>query len=371
MSNNLIFFDRSRSQADWQCSRRRYLNYDLDGRGIVPEDDAYALMFGTAIHTGIASMAQGQLDGGIDIDAIAAAATNQVSEHLTQAGKLAEFVQEQSTLAEGMLRGFHVHVWPRLMQQYPKILAIEQEMSYQYGNTLFMAKPDLVVADTTGTIFYLEWKTTSSKKEEWVNSWNTAVQLHATTRAIEASLGESIGAVQVIGLYKGYISYGKQSSPLIYAYKRSGTPPFSKDDIAYEYKAGYKRYPTWELPGGVKAWIAGMPEDILSSQFPCTPPIFINDDLVESFFAQRNIREQEIAMAKGMLVLAPDEETTQAILNTSFPQTFSECSPAWGTGCPYKRICFGDVARPLEQGFMVRESHHAIEADIWKAENAT
>lgn len=364
----LILWDRSRATRDWECERARYLNYEFSGRGIVPEAEAYELAFGTAAHTAIANIAQGHLAGDIDIDRIAVDAANAVRDHLAKAGKLADFVNEQSCLIEGMIRGFHLHMWPRLMAQYPKILAIEQEMSYAFGATLFMAKPDLVVADTEGAVVYLEMKTTSSKKEEWINSWNSAIQLHATSRAIEASLGEAIGAVQVIGLYKGWLNYGKQGSPFCYAYRRNGSPPFSKDEVSYEYKAGFRRNPVWEQEGGVKSWVASMPMEVLSNQFPCTPPIFVRDDLVERFFHQRNIREQEIQMALTLLDGMPADDQIQ-LLDTAFPQNFSKCRPSWGHSCPYEIICHGSISDPLKAGFLPRVSHHLIEVATHQAED--
>lgn len=332
------------------------------GIGIVPDTEAYELTFGTAIHTGIAEIGKGQLAGDIDIDVIASAAATEISEFLKKSHP-DEYIHEQATLVEGLLRAFHKYLWPKLMELYPKILAIEQEMSYQYESTLFMAKPDMIVADKDGTVFYLEWKTTSSKREEWVTSWNTAIQLHATTRAIEASFGESIGAVQVIGLYKGYFAYNKLSSPLVYAFKKNGSPPFSREEISYEYKAGMRRTPVWEMDGGVKAWVASMPESILASQFLCTPPIFVRDEMVDSFFEQRYYREQEINLAKQMLANIDDEEAKANILAVAFPQRFDQCHPAYGRPCAYERICHGSVLEPLKAGFRLRESHHAIERE--------
>lgn len=362
MSNNLILVDRSRCVTDWQCPRRRYLNYDYEGKGIAPASAALELQMGIILHDSLAAIATSHPD--VDIDAIAHKAYEDMFAFLmkgspNEAEKL--FAIEQATLVEGLLRGFYKHQWPRLIAQYPKILAIEQEMSYAYGRILYMSKPDLVAVDKNGEVTYIEYKSTSTKREEWIASWETAIQLHSTTRAIEHALGERIGHIVVQGLYKGSYSYGKQGSVFCYCYKRSGQPPFSRDEISYEYKAGFKRFPVWELEGGVKAWVERMPEDVLSEQFPVTPPIFVNDDQVEAFFAQRNVREQEIEMAKGILSVTDDKETHQLVLNTSFPQRFDQCSPAWGKPCPYKRICFGQVDKPLEQGFEWRQPHHAIE----------
>ena len=374
MSTNLIPVDRSRTVSDWVCKRRRYLNYELYGRGIVSTNEPLALVMGTIIHTALAEIALATMAmGDVDIDIIAYKAQQDMFAHLSKDVNVEEgltFAKEQAALVEGLIRGFHRHVWPRMLNQYPKIIAVEQEMPYTYGRLLFMAKPDLVAVDTNGEVVLPEYKSTSSKQDSWINSWATAVQLHSTTRAIEAALGEKISRVVVQGLFKGFLSYSKQNSPFCYAYRKNGQPPFSADQIAYEYKAGLKRFPTWELDGGVKAWVEGMPEDLLANQFPATPPIFVNDDLVESFFAQRNTRETAIHTAMEQLEGETNEPTRTAILNAVFPQTFAECSPAWGTGCPYRRICFGEVTKPLEQGFVLRISHHAPEAAAWAAEDS-
>lgn len=638
MGRNLIPVDRSRSVTDWTCGRKRYLNYELDGFGIVPEDEPKELAMGSILHTSLAAIAEGQLAGDIDIDSIASTAKQGVLKHFldphsasvmpSRSDKEELYAKEQSTLVEGLIRGFYKYQWPQLMAMYPKILAIEQEMPYTYETLLYMSKPDLVAATPEGQVAYIEYKSTSSKKPEWINSWNSAIQLHSTTRAIESHLGERIDHVVVQGLYKGYEAYGKQSSPFClvpetkvltanlewvtlgsikegdelvgfdeypvdgdaknptrywkgsntnkigraflpcskvtlsngssvtcsnehkwltgqsgnglgasttrwtstkhlrsstkfglrasrivkliepwqegtskdigylegaydgegylthvnstrdvpylamgfsqkpgkvmdrvskllkeigvkyhgpygpvddrsagsllinkrvdvmralgiirpqrlldkfkvdhlgilrtefeplvvvsvedvgvkevvtietstktfvaeglashncYSYARKGTPPFSTDQISYEYKAGFQKSPVWEMAAGVKGWVAGMPDDVLVTQFPITPPIIVNEDLVEAFFAQRNIREQEIQLALSMLEDC-DEEARQFILNTSFTQRFDQCSPAYGKGCAYKQICFGPPsANPLEHGFTYRKSHHAIE----------
>jgi hypothetical protein len=133
-------------------------------------------------------------DKPVPIDEIASAAYKQVYQNIAGAEivlpETQEFAAEQGTLIEGMLRGFYKHVWPRLMAQYPKVIAVEQEMEYKLVNEegleiVFMAKPDLIVEDKNGDLVYLEYKTTSSKKENWVNSWETAVQLHSSILATE------------------------------------------------------------------------------------------------------------------------------------------------------------------------------------------
>ena len=321
---------------------------------------------GTCVHDGLAAIARG-----LPIDDIANTAQKQMFEALTiqTSGEVSEidFANEQAALVEGILRGFYKYVWPRLMVEYPVIKCVEVELTYEHDGLTFMSKPDLVVVGVNweGELTYIEYKTTNSKTDEWVNAWDTAIQIHSSIRAIEATTNEKVANVTVIGLYKGFESYGKQSSPFCYAYKKIGTPPFTETLVQYEYKTGFKRYPTWELEGGVKAWVDGMPDEVLGKQFLQTPPIFVKDDMVDTFFKQRAIREHEIIMANVMLKdETVDEETKRFVLNTTFPQRFDQCKPGYGRlkPCEYMRICHGHVVDPLNEGFEYRVPHHELEA---------
>lgn len=369
----LIVYDRSRTVTDWECPRRRFHQYESGGRGLVPGGLALELYLGTAIHDGLAAIAiQWKEGGAADINLISSTAREQILSALQGSGtgtqEEFEFAAEQAALVEGILLGFYRQVWPSLLTRYPKILLVEQEMEFRHDGLVFMSKPDLVLEDLEGEAVYVEYKSTSSKKEEWVNSWNTAVQLHSTIRAIETTLGRKVGSVIVVGLYKGYQSYGKQNSPYCYCYRRAANPPFMEEDLLYEYKAGYKRYPTWDLKGGTREWVEGMPESLLGGQFLQSPPIFVKDHLVDTFFTQRGIRENQIAAAHRVLLdetLPPDMR--ERLLNHAFPQNFSECTPSFGRACAYRILCHGNVSDPLSSGFQWRESHHELERELQAA----
>ena len=362
------YVDRSRITTDWQCPRKRYLQYHLGGRGVVPATTSIELFMGSTLHDGLARIADG-----MDIDEVASTAQRAMYDSLSQVlpGEIPDadtltFAAEQAALVEGLLRGFHRHAWPRLLQQGWRIIAVEQEMIYRISKHMhFMSKPDLILEDPEGSWWYVEHKSTSSKKSQWVDSWATAVQLHSGIKAVEETLGHPVTGVIVSGLYKGYESYGRQNSPFCYAYVRSGNPPFTADQVQYEYKAGFKRQPTWELPGGVRAWVEAMPEAILADQFPQAPPIFVKDELVEAFFRQVKQREEIIHSAVLSIQTAEKvggkEEHIQAWLDSDFPQKFDQCQPAWGRGCQFRRICHSRVDNPLEQGYTVREPHHEAE----------
>lgn len=353
----LILYDRSRVTTDWSCPRKRYWQYEHQGRGIVSGNTSLELYLGTALHDGLSAIARG-----LDIEVVATTAQKEVLQSLLQdtTGDVVEvdFASEQAALVEGLLRGFYMHCWPRILGQ-GKILFIEEEVTYEHNGLVFMSRPDLVIEREDGQVVYVEYKSTSSKKEGWVNSWATAVQLHSTIEAIKASKGVEVNEVLVQGLYKGFESYGKQSSPFCYGYHRNGNPPFTASETLYEYRAGFRRIPTWEMPGGVKAWVERMPANVLTDQFPQVPPIFVNEDLIRNFFNQRAVREHEIDMALDLL--KGNDAASEEILNTAFPQRFDQCHPYFGRSCQFLKLCHGHSDNPLKEGFEYRMPHHELE----------
>jgi len=365
MTHPLIFYSQSSVGTDWECARKRYLGSEFMGQGLAINETSLPLLIGEVLHAGLAAIAHG-----IDIDSIAEEAVAQIKATLLAAEYVSPeeetYAAEQAALTEGMLRGFYRTVWPRLMSQY-EIVKIEGEQIYRHndegkpdpdGSFVFMSKPDLIVRDKEGTLWYIEYKSTSSNKEAWTNSWGSAVQLHSGIRAVEQALGEPVTGVIVQGLYKGYVASGKSTSPFCYGYFKAGEPPFTRDRWSYTYVAGYKKYPVWEREGGVKRWVDEMPESILAEQFPQVPPIFINNDRIDAFFRQRALREDRIAVAASDLRTEISDHNKQLIADAVFPQNFSKCSPSFGYGCQFQRICHGPERDPREFGFQLRDTSH-------------
>lgn len=374
----IIRHSRPRAEADWECPRQLYYLREFDGIGLSPDIESLEMFFGTSIHDGLAAIAS--MHPKVDIDAIGEAAFQQVRENLLKNGEgtdeeIDNFASEQGCLAEGLLRGFYKQAWPALLRRYPKILAIEQDVIFRHDETgasnpdgrfEFHAKPDLILSTEDGSeVVYNEYKTTSNKKEKWINSWDKSIQAHATLAAINQTLGLDLTGIIVQGLYKGYESYGKLSTPLAYAYHRYGNPPFTQTETIYEWKAGFKKYPVWHLEGGAKKWIESMPEQVLLEQFPCTPLIFPDEDLIIKFFRQRANREMEIKEASRMILSKGGftdptaiQKYQETILDINFPQHFNKCKPAWGFECAFQQLCHGGCNDPLKAGFTYREKRY-------------
>ena len=367
-------FDRSRVVTDWKCKRRRYLNYEYDGTGLQPGTTAYELYFGTAIHDALEAIAVMHTKGGITIDEIAAAAHDQLYAALSQHSQGEDdllYAKEQAILAEGLVRGFYKYAWPRITDVYPTIITMEQEIAYEIDGMTFMSKPDLLVATSDDAIVYIEYKTTGYKNDKWLNSWRYNPQIHSAMKVINETQGIELAATIVQGLYKGYESYGKQTSPFCYAYARAGQPPFYEPELSYVYKAGFKKFPVWELEGGLKKWVDDMPEEVLAEQFPQVPPVYFDTNIAEAFFRQAVIREKEIQFSEEILRLeGVDENAKATMLDHVYPQNFEACAPSFGPGCPFLRVCHGNCGvSPYELGFKAREPHHTTEIEAWSKAN--
>lgn len=365
----LVQIKSTRATADWKCPRSRYFSYDYMGRGLTVEGEVYEFFVGAVIHEAFATIATETKEGrAVDIDAIALKAGVEMIRFLlpndTPTDEEFAYSQEQVCLVEGIIRGYYKHTWPRLLEQYPTIVAVEHVCTYTDDEKTFTRKPDLILADRDGELVYIEYKSTSAVSEEWIASWETHVQVHAACLAIEQTLGQACDRVIVQGLLKGTKSYGKQGSPFCYAYKKFGQPPFSEDQVEYEYKAGFKRTPVWELEGGLKSWVGGMPENVLANQFPQTPPIFIKKELIHRWLNQRMGREVEVRMALDMLEANP--EGAGDILDYTYPQRFDQCQPGFRNArpCPFKIMCFGEVMNPTQAGFILREEPTNVEETL-------
>src|SRR5690606_26097293 len=154
--------------------------------------------------------------------------------------------------------------------------------------------------------------------------------LHSYLAAMRRATGLDISAAVVVGWYKGYESRGKQNSPFCAAYHRPGNPPFTAGDIAYQWKAGYKKLPVWQIDGtSPESWVDQMPDDVLAEQFVIVPPVYLNEQIAETFFRQSRFREAEIQQGIQLLKQAPTEEFKQHVFDAYFPQNQEGCRPGW------------------------------------------
>src|SRR4051812_36201098 len=112
--------DRSRIVADWVCPRKRYWNYEFNGRGVVKDSINQPLHTGSILHDSLAAIATYYKEGQeVDIDLVAFSAAGQMRMTLQEAMEgqpnASDYANEQAALVEGMLRGYYKYTWPKLI----------------------------------------------------------------------------------------------------------------------------------------------------------------------------------------------------------------------------------------------------------------
>jgi hypothetical protein len=354
--SKLRLVDRTRIEVDWTCERRRYWSAEHAKRGIVPLSDAVELAYGIAIHDALASLALGLLPP----EQIADILLHNLQQLPTAEPRKSELIN----LGLGHFWGFVRVVWPLLLRDY-SILRIEKELTLPIGKDgdgtriEMMLKPDLALErKADGTVWYPDFKSTGFKTKNWLDGWQYAQQLHAGCLALELDLGRPVEGAFVIGLYKGQEREGQLRSALTYAYLRKGLVDNGKivqePKWSHEYVRGWEMVPTSEYPGGVKAWVDSLPEEVLLEQFPLTGPVPLHREMAGEFLAQQELREQEIlSFHRGERTLAQ-----------TFRQNFKACRPLFGEACPYREVCFSkSIAEdPIGSGhYQWRQPHHQLE----------
>lgn len=328
-------FSISRAQDDIDCERAGYYSREWGGTGLSPIEDGWDLVYGNIIHRYLCDQA---LNGSIDF----LAARKQI--HL-EASKIHSplAARDWAALAEGQLRGFVSYVWPALMAEY-EVFKAEDWITWEVkpGFT-FRARRDLLLkSKIDGHIRYVEYKTTSSNRPQWIASWDKAPQLHTGMYVEKVVNGIDIQDAIVVGLYKGYKD--EKNSTIKSAFsggyvnrEYSMIPSYSHER---KYGKGWEQFSTYDEFPDLQPWVATMTEEKLSEQFPRTAPIFQRQDIAQAWFKQQMYREQEKAEGLELLKTALTVEDVTDLLDRYFRQNFSKCKPPFGYECKFQPLCW-------------------------------
>lgn len=339
MENKIIplrSFSYTRGEKDEFCRRARYYAREFGGTGIIPIQAGWHLVYGNIIHKGLEELAK---TGSIDYPRWKQA----IADEAATAGYDSIYSKNWQALVEGSLRGFQKSVWPLLMAEYDIVSPegwIEWEAKPGFR---FRARQDLLLKNKfDGHLCYVEYKTTSSNKPQWIASWAKNVQLHSSMYALKMSQGVEVQNSIVIGLYKGYKDdkNNLQRSLFSHAWVNREYPMSPAYSYTYQRARGWELFSAAEEFENLEGWVANMPQEILTEQFPQTGPIFPREDIAQRYFKQQLIREAEVADALHRLQISTSIEEIDNILDTHFKQNFSHCEPAWGFKCEYTDPCW-------------------------------
>ena len=329
------FVDRSRVELDWTCARAYYWGYEWQGIGLAPMQKDKDLQFGGWIADQLKNIKEGK------------------------PWNVKAFSGEEQRLAEALLIGYELVVWPRWLRDY-EVVCIEKEMPLDLGAFTYNSRPDTVVRrKTDGTIWYgPEDKTTA-----WLDSlltYGSNIQLHATAFCIEANGFGDVAGAFIQGLYKGFTKEEKFYHPLVYAYLKEGIPGITPDQWSAKWTRGWERETTRNFPDGVKGWISKMAKDGgLESVFPNSQPVTLNRTLARKYLDQVVIRQKEVA--EWRLLSDGDKEKE---LDRVFPQSFNQCDQFSKSRkpCQFKELCFNPTAKRFPLTFYKkRQPHHENE----------
>lgn len=349
----LRYFSYTRAEKDATCKMQRYLSTEWGGTGMDAVDTGWDRLFGNVQHGFLQTLA---LTGTIDYvkvrETVLKACQDVGLNHIS--------ARDWAAISEGQLRGFVRHIWPHWMAEYD-IIETEKLRAWECApGYIFRYRQDILLRNKyDGHIRYPDYKTTGSDDPKWIASWAKSPQLHSSMYAIKQQ-GVDVQHSIVPGLYKGYRDRKTGVQRSIFAYGWVNREYVTVPEYSYEYKRGkgWELFSTFEEFPDLDQWIAKMPSEILSAQFPTTGPIFLNEKIGETYFRQQLIREKDVAEGMFLLETAPSVEAIQAILDRYFPQSFSKCDPAYGFKCDYMPYCWQPwvEADPLGSKLFVRRN---------------
>lgn len=203
---------------------------------------------------------------------------------------------------------------------------------------------------------------------------------------------EKIMGVIMIYLLKGkryesssYPGRWEQHSPLIRAYRKLVGTTYEYAPSLYfnnpsnksgkgRLGKGWEPFTVWDCEevGGIKGWIerladpninVGMGEDVIANSFKIPPPIFRNQDHIDSWVRQAKYIEGDI-QNKLILIdsLTRNDISLNEALDSTFPQTRRHCH--YPNDCSYLNICYNtEVFNDPLGMFMYRKAHHKAELE--------
>lgn len=352
--------DRSGAETDDICGRKYWLQRKAgpDGMGLVPAKEEFALMIGRETHQDLATIADMP-----DISPQAmTAVVNDLLINLTEEDKFDQRKMEILYRRLGWLVSFALYIEPTIREIYENV-GVEDELVLDRDPLWVPFTPDRVLRNkATGRLEYREYKTTITSNQKWMHYWFYAIQLHIALAGLNEELthtGEKVHFAQVMGLMKGYESSADHRliHPYVWAWYNASTEDWTH---VYDKARGkdWVAMPVWEYPHGMVDWVLKCGEDVAKTQFPHTPPVFLNERMLNDWIQRRLHRQRQISCVEQVA------RTSESTRSTYFEMRTRNCRPAFGDSCPYLKICWNaeDNLNPMRSGdFVPRQPHHDVE----------
>jgi hypothetical protein len=358
----MIKTDRSRIVAYRNCPRLRWLGYEWDGTGLETTHKAEALHVGLVVHEAIAGML-----GGEALDLALAGALETFTDGLAHDAP-SHYVREQSALVEGLIRTWHLHLMPALLEQY-EVVSVEREWPWMVADDLMvMLRRDAVLRDKSdGSLVVFELKTASTISDDYVKQWRHSGQVLCYVAATEAQYQEPVSGVLFHVLAKGrYMKDDGATSD--WQGQRIQQSPF-----CYAYKVNDLLQTKWAAKGR-KVFVPDHME--LAEWLPLLDPAKLvlvhlepgpTTGEIERWTRQTARQEYKLdAVCRGLREHEMTDAVRESQMDKWFPLNDDHCLRFWGHPCPFEGLCFcGEVeVDPLGSGlYQRRVPHHTLELD--------
>lgn len=366
-------------QAYRNCPRYRYLHYHHGGLGLERVSLGLPLITGIAVHEALALLLRGHsIEEAVSIG-WSLYVKEVESRGITATSVTATFMAEQNGLLVGLLTAWASARLPVILRDFQPVL-VEREMLWEMGRQNGVQLLDMIRCDAVlrrkadGTLFYLEFKTTTKGDENWIKGWEHNSQLLINTSALEELLGERIGGVLIEGLLKGsrrkctlktsrFYETVIQDSPLCYGFRTRDT--FGEWHYDTAWSRGAEHFRVSDVFPDVRTWLRHLPAEAVAALFVPVPPIHPSPEQLARHRRQMVFQEEQVAFALGALKGASTPEEQRYILDCYFPQNDDHCYRYYGSPCDMEPICFNRAvaADPVGSGLYVqRTPHHDSEA---------
>ena len=372
MSDTLpIIASRSAYAAYQRCKRLRYLQYEAPNGTGTPgwERRKLALPLATGIHThhGLELVLTGASPS-----AAAKAASDRYREDVSARGLAAEtdthmedVVEEQAAHVEALVLGWSRVRLPRVLELY-EVVEVEREDRTPLAEDVVLAsRADAILRRRDDQrMFVLNFKTVGQADDRWLRQWEVDMQLMTELLAAERRYGVTFAGVMIEGLVKGQrvavdehlkeiryddpmradkIHHYADRTRLLYGYKCDADPPLTPQQYAWEgtTKKGWYKFAAWRESfarplsmSPLAYWIEWLPEEVVEGQFVVVPPIYRDNERVESCVTQmvteeRRVRADVLAVELGVSL---DATFTQNTHSCVYPFRCSHYEACWERG---------------------------------------
>lgn len=359
VEKTIYLTDRSAVETDDACGMRFWLNRKEgpEKRGIVSKTESFHLMVGRTIHEDFAALAT--------VEDLRPPAIQELIDDLlrdiTAEDRLIQSRMEVLYRRLGWIAGWSLYIEPTIRENWDNV-SVEGELILDREPLWVAVTPDRVLQNKKNPdiLKYLEYKTTRSASKQWLDSWRYQIQIHTSLAAVQEELGKPVKYAMIAGLMKGYESPAENHRlihPYTWAYYNE-----SENKWTHKYtdarSSAWVQMPVWEYPGGIVEWVQKCGEDTAKAQFPHTPPIFLDERMLEEWIARRLFRERQI---KGVEEVCRKDLKQRSLF---FERRTSKCKPAYGDACPYLPICWNASAQAdpaSHPDFEPRKPHHDVE----------